>query len=110
MVIYNIFGIITYFHTAMYMSPDLEKDGLQNEPNYHEGFSRKVYGITGAMLALTTLFTIIFYDTEGRLAQNTTLLCISFVASIAIIIALTCCGLSVKVPINYILVFLFTIF
>ena len=97
--------IILSFKTIIMI--DQEK-GLAHSEERHD-FATKVYGITSGMLILTTIFTIIFYDTTGKLANNSVAIILSIVGTFGIIIALTCFRLSQKVPINYILLSVFSI-
>jgi FtsH-binding integral membrane protein len=76
------------------------------------GFVRKVYSILGAQLVFTSLFILFPIFNDGMrvwMAQNFGLLIAACIGQILTSILLLCCrGLSRSVPINYILLGLFT--
>lgn len=78
------------------------------------GFIRKVYGIIFFQVLLTcaTVITSIFYIPLATFLiqnENLVVVCSLIALVINIIIVCNCCKLSTKVPINYILLFMFTI-
>lgn len=93
---------------------------MNNEPNAQyqkcpeperEGFVRKVFGILALQLVITSFFCIGACSDSGAefYANNTALLILAIVVVFASLIPLICCGLSRKVPTNYILLLLFTL-
>ena len=88
---------------------DLEKGNVDSFAPERNDFAKKVYGITGLMLSITTVCTGLLYDTTGELATNYLMISLSIVGSFGIIIALTCCKLSTVVPTNYILLAVFSL-
>jgi FtsH-binding integral membrane protein len=95
---------------------DLEQSG-NDSPYYSEayirtGFIKKVYGILSFQMIITTLMCILAMSLPGYSKfqlSHTWLLWASFIFSIATIVSLSCFrDLSRKVPLNYILLILFT--
>ena len=76
-------------------------------------FIRKVFSLTAIMLAITAAFvTYVAVNDAARdfLDRNIWLMILCFIISIASILVLGCIpGVARSVPINYILLFLFTI-
>lgn len=77
------------------------------------GFIRKVYGILSLQILITAVFIIWSMNSTAYkefLVRNIGLLVISAIGTIVIILVLACCQSTArKVPLNYILLFTFTI-
>ena len=76
------------------------------------GFIRKVYSLIACQLLLTTLITILMmlYPTLAfMLNQHIWVQWVDCAVLIVIIIAVICCGFGRKVPVNYILLLIFTL-
>jgi protein lifeguard len=98
-------------------SQDIEKGGVNGidyaEAYIRTGFIKKVYGILSFQMVLTTIMCVIAMIipeyTKFQLA-NSWLMWSCFIAGLVCIISLTCFrDLSRKVPINYLLLILFTL-
>lgn len=78
------------------------------------GFIRKVYGILSAELFVTVFMSVIVYlseDYQDWIQENIWLYIICAVGAITILLVLFCCQkVARRVPYNYLLLFLFTIF
>lgn len=114
----NIYNNNAYWKQVNYIdSQDLEKgeaDGIKYYDAYiRSGFIKKVYGILLSQIIFTTMMCIIAMIIPGFSKfqlTNPWLIWFSLILSLVCIIALTCCrDLSRKVPINYILLMLFTL-
>lgn len=85
-----------------------EKLGIQDRI----GFIKKVYGILSVQLTLTALFCLaamnVSADTQKAIFLNLPLVAIVIVTYLVTFCALVCCGLHRKVPVNYILLLVFT--
>ena len=90
-------------------------DGVKNiaacEGTERLGFIRKVYGILSAQLAITALFTLLVYELKSLhpLFHSSGFMIAVIVVYIASFCSLICCRLDKKVPVNYILLLVFTI-
>lgn len=74
------------------------------------GFIKKVYGILASQLTFTALFVYIVMETPSiqGMFKIVPLVIAVLVLYITSICALVCCGMHKKVPLNYILLFIFT--
>ena len=75
------------------------------------GFIRKVYGILATQLTFTSFFCLaaMYVPFIQNIVMNVPLLICVIVLYIVSICALLCCGLDRKVPVNYILLLVFTV-
>lgn len=77
------------------------------------GFIKKVYGVLSMQLIITILLSSIAFNKNVKeyLCNNAGYLWISVIFSFVVIIPLICCkSIARKVPVNYILLIMFTIF
>ena len=86
----------------------LEKE----DPQTRLGFIRKVYGILTAQLGFTAFFVVFVMNASNDFKValfNPSLMIAVIVLYISSICALACCGFDKKVPMNYILLTIFTV-
>ena len=88
----------------------MDRHGLDNK-EIRMGFIKKVYGILSVQLTLTTcmVFVVMYSPSIAQIMINPTLLTTVLVLYISSICALVCCRLDKQVPINYILLAVFTV-
>ena len=87
-----------------------DKGSLQNDKDVRLGFVRKVFGILTAQLGFTAAFCIMAMKSdEFKLVLfNPTYIWPVIVMYFVSFCAIACCGLDKKVPVNYVLLFIFT--
>ena len=89
-----------------------KEDDINIEKQLRKGFIRKVYGTIFFQLLITTAvvyYVMINESLQKFMQENTYLLFVLLVFEIGILILIICTKLSQKVPINHILLILFTI-
>ena len=87
-----------------------EEQGL-SDPRIRLGFIRKVYSILSVQLVFTCCFCLLAMNSPmfASLFINPTVLIAAIVGYICSICALACCRMDTKVPINFILLGIFTL-
>ena len=88
--------------------------GLKDDPQVRLGFVRKVYGILSAQLSVTAVYCLFVMSLKENHIETLAsiysggLVVTVLIAYIASICALTCCRMDKAVPVNYILLAIFT--
>jgi len=96
-------------------NPPIEDDGNLKRLSEHtrSGFITKVYGIIMFQLAFTVIFVVVSIESsifKGWMQKHTWSIWVAFLIVIICMVALCYRNVARKIPINYILLFVFTFF
>ena len=110
---YNLFLNLSNMKTANeepLLPTEEPENKFSTDPAVRLGFVRKVFGIVGVQLLFTSCFVALAIQSDSfkAILATPTYVFVVIALYIGTFCMLACCGLDRKVPVNYLLLFIFT--